>query len=913
MIQGIYVAQYPCIPGEETGLVSPCPCPKVNTMSVCLKTFGRHRASILVLFLVVSAFNLSSLSYAQNSAVNFTDSQLIPLANACHAAFAGYFHKSTLLDLMTTCSPNYPPGANPNNTVLLNQSNGTYKPVEDAAIDNFAVPVLSVDMNGDGYSDLILDQTYGSPIIGVQLSNGDGTFKAPVYYTPTPANQSAVFLSAVTGDFNGDGQADVALLTVNPPAVTGGTNTYALTIFLNTGSGGLKQAESYALNPTASGDQPAMLVAGKLDGDDETDLAVIYSGSTSGVVVPYFATGEGTFKAGSSYTLNGALYSAAIGEFTTSGYGDIAVTTSKGIQILLGSSSGGFTAAPVTAYPSTVTFTAGLVVADFDKDGKMDLATSGDSQILVFWGAGNGTFSSNSALSQTSPSSLIAADINNDGLVDLAASDASGAIHILSNLGARSFRGAPATISANASGMVSADFNKDGKKDLAVVNTPTCNAPCDGTVTVFPGSGAGYFNAGKKYTIGMHGAAIAAADINGDGIPDLVVTNATPGDSADTSVLLGTTGGGFQAAKNYTLGSLSSVAYLVDMNKDGKLDLVEAGGVALGKGDGTFGPLIPYPDGIGYSASASGPNFYLGVGYFNSDSIPDIAVAYFTTENGWLIYDLIGDGTGHFTATQLPDSNGFLQSVVGLTVGKLRNGGPDDIVVANDVAECCDINGGALFFGQAVIFFGDGKGDFTEGSNAPELTDGSVLGGVVIADFNRDGWPDIGMISLDQFAVAPGEDGTNFNTVAVFPITSGPGAEHSPQGPGNLVSADFNGDGWPDVVTSNAYGITRLYDVPVPTVSAGSLSWSAGGSQTITIKNTVSSSQAIQVALAGASMNSFAITANTCGSSLAAGASCTVTIEYIPGHASGPTALNTLWVRSNGAFIASIPLYGSGG
>ena len=124
-----------------------------------------------------------------------------------------------------------------------------------------------------------------------------------------------------------------------------------------------------------------------------------------------------------------------------------------------------------------------------------------------------------------------------------------------------------------------------------MVNTPTCTAPCDGTVTVFPGSGAAYFSAGKKYTIGMHGAAIAAADINGDGIIDLVVTNATAGDNADTSVLLGTTGGGFQAAKNYTLGSLSSVAYLVDMNRDGKLDLVEAGGVALGKGDGTFGHL----------------------------------------------------------------------------------------------------------------------------------------------------------------------------------------------------------------------------------------------------------------------------------------------------------------------------------
>ena len=884
-------------------------------MSVCLLAFRRHRASVFALFLVVLTLNVSNISRAQNSAVNFTDSQPVPLANACNAAFTGHFHKSTQLDFMTTCSPNFPPGTNPNNTVLLNQSNGTYKPVEDTAIDNNAVPVLSVDMNGDGYSDLILHQAYGSPIIGVQLSNGDGTFKAPVYYTPTTVNQTSVFLAAAAGDFNGDGKTDVAILALTPPSVTGGTNTNTLTIFLNTGSGGLKQAASYALNATSSADQPTLVVAGKLNGDNETDLAVIYRGSTSGKVVPYFATGEGSFKAGASHTLNGALYSAAIGEFTSSGYGDIAVTTSKGIQVLLGSSSGSFTAAPVTAYPSSVTNTTGLVVADFDKDGRMDLAAFGGSQVLVFWGAGNGTFSSNSAFSQSNASALIASDINGDGLVDLAASDVSGAIHIFSNLGARNFRGAPATSSANATGIVSADFNKDGKKDVAVVNTPTCNAPCDGFVTVFPGTGAAYFAAGKKYTIGMHGAAIAVGDLNGDGLQDLVVTDATAGDNADTSVLMGTSGGGFASAKNYTLGSLSNVAYLVDMNGDGKLDLVEAGGVALGKGDGTFGSLIPFPDGIGYGSPTSGFNLYLGVGHFNAGSTPDVAVAYNTPQNGWEVFALIGDGTGHFTATQLGGTDGILQSVQGLTVGKLRTGGPDDIVVANSAGECCNVYGGAIFFGEPVIFFGDGTGFFTNAALTGPQTDGSGVGGVVIADFNHDGLPDIGIVSSDQFGVALGMDGHNFSTPQVFSSTSGPaiGSSQGPQSQGNLVAADFNGDGWPDIVTANAYGITRLYDVPVPTVSPDSLVWDVAKSQTVTIKNTVSRSQAIQVAIVGGSTKSFAITSNTCGTTLAAGASCTITVEYISGQSSGNVATSTLWIRSNGAFIAQIVLSGTDG
>ena len=877
-------------------------------MSVCVFDFRRQCASVLSFCLAVLAtLSLSSTARAQNAAVNFTDSQPVPLANACNGALTGRFHNSTQLDLITNCSPSNGPGPDPTTTALLNQGNGTFKPIVDTAINTIATPVLTADMNGDGYSDLIVEQTYGSTVIGVQLSNGDGTFKAPVFYTPTPFDQYAVFLGAVTGDFNGDGKPDVAILS-NTSATT--TNNTVLTIFLNTGTGGLKQAATYAMT---NANQPAMLVAGKLNGDSETDLAILYPGSTSVTVVPYFATGSGTFKAQASHTLSGTLYGVAIAEFTSDGYGDIAVTTSKGIQVLLGSSSGAFSAAPTTPYPSTITTARQLVAADFDKDGKTDLAALGGSQLLVFWGAGNGTFSSNSAFSENNALTLTSADINHDGFIDLAAAEYSGSVHILSNLGARNFRGAPATSSANATGIVAADFNKDGKKDIAVVNTPTCNAPCNGTVTVFAATTGSYFAAGKKYSIGMHGQAIAAGDLNGDGFLDLVVTDATPGDNADTSVLMGTSGGGFASAKNYTLGSLSNVAYLVDMNGDGKLDLVEAGGVALGKGDGTFSSLIPFPNGIGFGSSTGSFNLYLGVGHFNAGSTPDVAVAYNSGQNGWEVFALIGDGTGHFTATQLGGTQDILQTVQGLTVGKLKTGGPDDIVVANSAAKCCGSDGGAVFFGEPVIFFGNGSGSFSDATEIGPQTDGSGVGGVAIADFNRDGLPDIGMISADQFAVAPGIDGVNFSTTQVFSSTSGPSFASSAPGEGNLVVADFNGDQSPDVVTTNQYGITRLYDVRVPTVSPGSLTWNSGGTQNVTIKNTATTAQALQVAIAGLNPKSFAITSNTCNTTLAVGASCTVTVEYIPGQGTSPAPQSTLWIRDNGAFIAEIPLTGLAG
>ena len=83
-----------------------------------------------------------------------------------------------------------------------------------------------------------------------------------------------------------------------------------------------------------------------------------------------------------------------------------------------------------------------------------------------------------------------------------------------------------------------------------------------------------------------------------------------------------TPSGSFQPATNYTLGSLSQDAFLADVNKDGKLDLIEDGGVALGKGDGTFGPLTAFPAGLGFGTTNP-----FTVADFNGDGNPDVAFA----------------------------------------------------------------------------------------------------------------------------------------------------------------------------------------------------------------------------------------------------------------------------------------------
>ena len=878
----------------------------VTGMCASLIRRGRLRTlrSFSIAALVVLCFSL--FSFCQSSAVAFTDGQPVPLANACSNAFAGHLHRGAKMDLVTTCTPADFPGQGPFTAALMNQGNGMFPAVEDNAIDGLASPVLAVDLNGDGLADLVVNQQF-STTIGVQLNNGDGTFQAPAWYTPAPLDPNAVWTAAAAGDFNGDGKNDLAIITTDFTFSTAISSTNILTIFLNTGGGVLKQAASYALDSIPVNENPPMLVSGVLDGDHETDLAVVYH-SPSGKTTPYFATAGGAFRRGATYHVGAFPTAAAIGNLTTSGYGDIAVTTQSGVAILLGSSSGAFAFASKIAYPVPVPqFGAGaqLLLVDFDQDGIQDLAITYANFVEVYWGLGGGKFSAPYGVSAPAfPLALLAANLTGNGRNDLVIAGQDGSMTVLNNLGNRRFRAAPITHSPNATGIVAFDFNRDGKQDIAVVNTPPCQAPCSGSVTVFPGSGSTWFNGGQGYAIGMHGAAIATGDLNGDGVPDLVVTDATAGDNADVSVLLGVAGGGFAAARNYTLGSLSNDAILVDVNKDGKLDLVEDGGVALGNGDGTFGALKPFPGGLGFGQPyPTAFSMHLAAGDLNGDGFPDVVASFVPpgmSPYAAEVFVLTGDGKGNFTADQLYDANLQVQDVVGLAVGVLRKGGPPDIVLANNVV---NPSGGDATNG--VIFAGDGAGAFTETANPTTSIDAGNSGVVAIADFNHDGNPDIGFVTGDQFAVALGKgDGTFGASLAAFPVASD--SQTNPAA--GMAVADFNGDGWPDVVFTSNQGISRLYNQPVPMVSPGSMKFAASGTQLVTVQNTLQGTEAMSAGIAGGAQSAFRISANTCNGALAPGAKCTVTVEYAT---SGMPATDALYLRGNGVFIATIGLSGN--
>ena len=326
--------------------------------------------------------------------------------------------------------------------------------------------------------------------------------------------------------------------------------------------------------------------------------------------------------------------SVAIGDFNGDGKQDLAVpvysifTLFSDLTILLGNGNGTFKAGPVVGV--TGQNVNNVVAADFNGDGKLDLAISlpDANEIQVLLGNGDGSFSALSPVSADAIFKIATGDFNRDGKPDLVLlNPGASSVTILLGNGDGTFTEKTSIALSGAQAVAVGDLNRDGISDLAVTNFSS------DTVTILLGKGDGTFTqVAAQPATGIQPLSVAIGDFNGDKIPDLAVSNQNNGfpNLGTVTILLGNGKGGFKAtATSPQTGSIPETVAVADFNGDGKPDLVTANAgsntisVLLGQGKGLFGKALTF--------SAGKDPLCAVVGNFNGDTIPDLAIANNTT------------------------------------------------------------------------------------------------------------------------------------------------------------------------------------------------------------------------------------------------------------------------------------------
>ena len=487
----------------------------------------------------------------------------------------------------------------------------------------------------------------GHPPSGHGANDGAGT--ATIKFRPAVGSHSynAVFLgtNAYAGSTSG-----AAALTVD--GVTPSTTTIA-----ESGSVG-----NYTLTATVG-------VSGAVAATGTVSFLDIGNGNAVLGTAPLEAGAAGfSFLNASVLNTGGSPAFVSVADFNGDGIPDLAVTNagSSTVTVLLGNGDGTFTAAAMS--PPTGSEPESIVAGDFNGDGIPDLAVvnNGSNTVTILLGNGDGTFTATATSPGTGndPWGIAVGDFNGDGIPDLAVTNlcggdpdciSGGSITILLGNGDGTFT--PVTISP-ATGwepvsIAVGDFNGDGMQDLAVANNGS------NTVTILLGNGEGAFRAlpgpvlsSRFFNLPSY---IVAGDFNGDGVPDLAVTNAG---SNTVTVLLGIGGVKFNFAGNLTVGLSPEFVTVGDFNGDGIPDLAVANAgsntatVLLGLGDGTFATTATSP------GTGSAP-YAIAAGDFNGDGLADLAIADYGSDDVRVL--MAEKQTAMATATGISLSNGLQQ------------------------------------------------------------------------------------------------------------------------------------------------------------------------------------------------------------------------------------------------------------
>ena len=552
-------------------------------------------------------------------------------------------------------------------SILLGNGDGTFRLGETIplGVDGSDIAaIVAGDFNGDGRLDLALldegnDALLGSDPGGVYLllGNGDGTFQPAVKYAAGDEPDAMV-----AGEFGGDGILNLAAVDAGDGDVS---------ILMGNGDGTFRAAVDYPV-----GGLPLAIVAGDFSDDGVLNLAVADIDFVNANGAPtdnigfegvsiLMGNGDGTFRPAVNYPVGGLPLAIVVGDFGGDGILDLAVNNGGGVSILLGNGDGTFRAGQTIPVPA-----AAMVIGDFNGDGQLDLGLVGASDesfgasdpsgFYLLQGSGDGTFQAGENVDiGTDAVDVAAGDFTGNGRSDLAlldqSSDGSQSLAILLSSGDGTFSPQGQSDNTPKGNPLVADVNGDGTDDVFVVDgsgdilyrqgIPGQPGSFQPPVIVNPGHPSrdvawvpdtadgpllasvdaeddaislyayrdGTFDLVGDLPTGREPAQIIAADLDGDGLDDLVVRNA----GEDTLLVFHNLGAGpdsqassdgpsdpvydlFEPLAAIPVPPGISDVLAADTTGDGLLDLVITNdltgqvSVVRNEGDGHFALPVPY-------------------------------------------------------------------------------------------------------------------------------------------------------------------------------------------------------------------------------------------------------------------------------------------------------------------------------
>ena len=812
-------------------------------------------------------------------------------------------------------------------SVLLNTTSPGAATPSLAAHQSFFVGgsphrVSAADLNGDGKRDLIVSNATSS--VSVLLNTTATGATVPSFAGKQAFATGVHSFTSTTADVNRDGKPDLIATNADDNTVS---------VLLNTTTPGAATLSFATQKPFSVGAYPYPVTTTDVNGDGRPDIlvansqadtvSVLLNTTTPGTATPRFAT-QRAFAVGHSAN------SLAAADLNGDGKPDLVAAnlSADTVSVLLN------TTAPGAATPNFApqeTFSVGIgptmvKAVDINGDGKADLVTanSDDNTASVLLnttapGAATPSFAPGHSFAVgADPRAVVAADVNSDGETDLiAANYGTTTASVLLNTTVAPTASAPSFTSNHTFGagrapsdVQAADLNGDGRSDVLAVTAGRVTALLNRTA---PGAAAPSLASAQSFAACTNTClSVTAFDANGDGRPDAMAAD-RDGDSVvilRNKTLPGATTPDFAPQQTFLVGTSPYAATEADFNGDGRPDVV-----AANRSAGTLSVLLnntaPGSSTLSFHTQATFATgfepYWVTTADFNGDGKSDLVSADGGDNTVSVLLNTTAPGA---TTPSFATRTAFAVSSWPFMVKTLdvNADGKPDLATANYSSNTVSVLLNTTTPGASTPTF-TAQRAFAVGSHPQRIA---------VSDVNADGRLDILAVDSDS------------DTISVLLNTTAPSsgtATFAPEQtlatgtfPSGVATADINGDGSPDLLSTDFYDNdvsvrlntqfaasvspasvtgTIQYVIPRPSLSPGPLGLGdvligTDTTKTETLSNTGGASLAISgIAISGTDSAFFSLT-NNCPASLAAGSSCAIQVAYTPNALASNSATLTI-------------------